>query len=284
MAGLGLAGASFYKTRRQSQEYLEQLRELNTFHSTLTRLMQNSSHCNATFKRWDRLSQVPGTASNDIKEIILCRDGCSDNSRASTVNTVMPAPQPLIIEALTPPTYNLEWLPINISNLANRQRNWRVRDIAVWSPLTKTGKLELKIMYELYPGRTDSKRVLKTLAVNLKFNKSATPVFITCASDKESSLRSTLEEMCETLNKTVTGPAIATWNHDYQRCDLNNYNPCPSPSSIAGITNQGTSTCSSYTTGVQGSSVFQNATSNCTSGKIPVVDISSDGRLRVVCN
>lgn len=280
IAGLGLAGASFYKSRIQNQDYLDKLQELNSFHSTLTKLLQNSSNCNATFKQWADSSQVPGTAGTDLKMIYLCTSNCREEIIANGVNRGTP----LLTEATANPTNNTNWLPINITNLTNRQRHWQIRDIGM-IPLTKTGKGIINFMYELHPGRPDARIVKKSITVNMKFNLANTK-FISCGSDTESSVRSAMQEMCEALSSGIAGAGeqkLVEWKDDQLKCLMRSGSPCPYGQSQVGVDTKGSYKCVSLTGNVQGDELFNGDDNNCSGNLRPTVQIGSDGQLRISC-
>lgn len=282
LAGLALGGATFYKMRVTNQDYLNKLRELDAFHSALTKTLQTSGHCNSTFKPWAEQPQVPGTGTDTLKRIRLCDSLCEEDR---TAREVIPETNPVLTAATASPTDNTEWLPISITNINNRQRTWRIRDFEM-DPVTRSGNGLINVHYELYPGRPDSRQILKTIMIYFKFTPSSagTPEFVSCGSDRESSVRSVMQEMCEALNtdSSLTNK-FAIWDHESQKCQLRNLMTCPVNTVITGIDSTGEVLCKSLTLGVDGSELYDNNDRNCTGGTTPRIEIRSDGKLWIRC-
>jgi hypothetical protein len=285
LTGLAIAAASFYKTRLKNQDYLMKLRELDEFHSSLTNTLQNSSHCNATFKEWAFQTKVPGSLAKDIKTIWLCGNNCSEDYDVSTVQR---AASPLLTEATAQPTDETQWIPSDVQNLSNRKKHWHVKDMGM-APLKKSGKGVLKIIYELYPGTENSRRVSKSIELYFKFTPSSvgTPIFISCGSEKESSYRSVLQEMCDSLAKAATVPngtaILAKWNHTQQECNLNSGPNCGYNQGLGGIDQEGLLKCQSLTKDVEGVNLYQPNDNDCSGDLRPAVNVDSNGKLRILC-
>jgi hypothetical protein len=285
LIGIAIAASSFYKTRLKSQTYMEKLRNLDTFHSYLTQTLHNTGHCNSTFKEWDQSTVVPGSLAKDVKRIWLCSNNCTEKF---TTSTVQRNSSPLLTEATARPSDETEWLPFQKDTLTIRSKDWILKDLGM-VPLTKSGKGTLKFLYELFPGTSDSKKVLKTIDLYFKFTplSNGTPVFISCGSGKESSLRSVLQEMCESMSRVASAPSGSTilgeWDYGEQECNLNPSPRCGLNEAIKGVDKDGLLTCQSLTKDVEGMNLYQPNEENCSGSLKPSIIIDVDGKLRISC-
>lgn len=285
LAGVGLAGATLYKNNLKNQDYLDKIRELDAFHSSLTKLLQNSAHCNATFNPWGTSSAVPGNAANEIKYIKICSGPSTVCNENSTAQSVTPTNSTILItEASARLNDGKQWITSGLSSTSPRQRNWQVKDLGM-TPVNRSGKALLEILYELYPGRTNSRTIKKDIELYFKF---APGRFVSCGSARESSVRSVLQELCESMAKSLTAPSgsslLTSWNQTTQMCDLRNSINCPSNTTFAGFDSNGLVKCVSLTRDVMGAELYDPNTTNCSGNKIPSVVVGADKKLRIVCN
>jgi hypothetical protein len=284
LAGVGLAGATLYKNHLKNQDYLDKIRQLDVFHASLTRLLQNTSHCNATFNPWRENASVPGQAPNDLKHIRLCSSNCSDDSRAASVGTT--AADIFITKASARLNDEKQWIAYGLSPTSPRQRFWQVRDMGFGAvgKATKTGKYTLDIIYELYPGRQNTRTVQKSIDLFFKFAPG--PLFISCGNQKESSVRSVLQEMCDALTKVPgsAGKILAKWNEKDQKCDIQDSMTCPANWTFAGFDTNGQVSCISLTKNVDASEFFDPTPQNCSGNKTPSLTVGPDKKVMIECN
>lgn len=278
LGGIALAGAQLFRDRFKTEAGLEHERELDKFHANLQKILYDVNHCNATFQPWYNQTSIPASIPlNDISEIYLCQSGCLESN---TVNPANPTPvtrstDPVVAEAITFPNSPFQWI--------SPKRTWRVRDFGMLR-VTRTGRADINVLYELFPNNAKPKIVMKTLAVNLRFGSSNR--FVSCASEKEANVESLGQAFCETISG---GGTITSWNPTTKRCVVTT-NPASANCTaggnmVKGIRSDGVVTCESITENVDTTQLIDASDANCMGGArrpMPFYD-SGTKKIRVIC-
>jgi Tfp pilus assembly protein PilV len=275
LAGVALAGATLFKNQSTAQNIVNADQQLTMYHAALAKTLENTHHCNATFKYKYLASATEIGATDDIDSIRLCESNCNLDADAGTVNV---AAAPFISEG------------DNIDRNSN-QRMWQLQSIVPMNSLNNTGVLRLRFNY--INTRLGGRFAAKDVLLNLRFN-STNGTFTECFNDQESSVNNLSNDLCDTINATgiTSDGRVSYWDEVQQKCllrgaagtgtgDLKN---CSAQGlMVEGINSNGIVSCRSVGQGFEpGPSTVPSIVDNCANGdKARLAWIS--GKLRILC-
>ncbi len=203
LAGVALAGAQLAKNQFDAQKKIELDKDLLTYHSSLSRLMANSSHCNATFR--NHLTTPQAVAAGTMTELRICTANCGHTSGMTGTA--------LDLNAFTTGFFTGARY-VGTGDYIDRSRRWRVDTIRIPEARSVSGPIRIRITYSGPSGR----KVDKELRVHARFGTANT--FAECFDEGENFLKTTQQELCETMKYVSTTGQIATFNTDLQECDF----------------------------------------------------------------
>jgi hypothetical protein len=240
LAGVGLAGAYIFKEQRKSQHRVEMDQELHFYHERLTRFLSKTSNCNVLFG---------SRYNNDIQAFnptALYR--CVSNCDASQANLAVPSPSSAFAAINT-------WLDAP-------KRHWMINSIEV-PAATNTGKLAVKVTYQLNPSLPNARSVIKTIILNLRF--SAPNQFTACYDPQGSSVTNLQADICKTMSVSSTGDVLATWDEATLSCKLESKICTAQGLGFAGIDSNGVVSCRSMTDGYDPTQMREDTAVACAS-------------------
>lgn len=281
LIGVGTAGVTLFQERSRNQAYLEHLRRLQVFHTSLSDLLHETGHCNATLG--DYVNRAGNQPNTDISRIYKCTTNCSE---ADTPISSSTGRSEFIVEALANPTNGKQWI--------DATQTWQVKGITTSTTdgaaprrICTSGKLNIIIQYELFPNTARSKIVQKQIPIHLKFSAGAcgAATLIGCSSEKDANIKSLLQEICQSMNPSGN-QHLSTWNTTTQQCtaSTNATTDCnPTIRAATGISSTGVASCRSTTQDVDPIPLVDTTTKDCSGGKIPRLGTAADGRMAMQC-
>lgn len=276
LAGVGLSAAKIFKDQKNAQKRVEMDAKLNTFHSSLVKVMNDAKNCNATLSAYYNSSGASAWAAPTT--IYRCSGaGCANtsvkwNANPTTMNTLRSS-------WLT----NGSWIENTEANTDKGTRTWMVTSMAWAATPAASGKAVLKVNYQMNPDLPGGgRRVSKDINLNLRFTQAATPVFQECVSSNESSVINLQHDICASMSQVSSAGVIMQWNDVTQTCQaLSGVKSCPAGTMLEGIRSDGTVHCKSISQGVNPNEdlMLQAACSAGTRVQLVIVD----GKLTTRC-
>jgi type II secretory pathway pseudopilin PulG len=223
LAGVAVAGATLFKNQSDSQKKINADQLVSMYHSTVTKVLQNTRHCNATFREF---YGEPISNEVNISSIRICQEGRCQT--ASVQNEDM-QPDPFIEVGSFIEGFN-----------ETGRKYWKLKQIITRNALKSNGVLKLEFEYlDIRDGRMVSKDAL----VNMKFDGE---VFSGCFSDQESISENLAKQFCESDGIM----SFLQWNENDEKCQLKDSGPLSDCTNnrAGGIQDEGTLDCSTNLT------------------------------------
>lgn len=242
LAGVGLSGALIFKNQKMSQKKVDNLQELNAFHQSVIRSMNNPFNCNATFKASSQafIGSASIPAGTSLNGLYNCGAGCNDFKNGAAGVSAGSA-------------------IITKGNFIDNKLLWKVNDILIPGGVAGTGPLIIKVVYELDPNKFPSAnhpKVTKDILLNARFSTTAPVQFKECLNSQESSVNNLQNDLCKSMSAiTSTGSVVATWDEATQTCKTNGdastkLKTCPAGMVIEGIRSDGSVHCKYPSNGI----------------------------------
>jgi hypothetical protein len=274
LAGVGLAGATLFKNQSTAQNIVNADQQLTMYHSALAKTLENTHHCNATFKYKYLAGATEIGSIDDINSIRLCESNCNLDADAGTVTI---AAIPFITEGE------------NIDRNST-MRIWRLQSIVPMNSLTSTGTLRLRFSYT--NARVGGRFVAKDVLLNLRFSPTDGR-FKECFNDQESNVNNLSNDLCDTINTTgVTSDGrVSYWDEAQQKCLLRGAAGTSTPElkncsaqglMVEGINSNGIARCRPVGQGFNAAPSVNSTSDNCASGDRARL-VWQSGALRVLC-
>lgn len=268
LAGVALTAATLFKDQTKAQQRINFDQQLNQFHGTLTKMLDNVHNCNATYSSaYGSTSIGP---SNVPGAYVVCANNCNLEADAQTVvpGTAVAAAGSYI-------------------ETANSKQVWMLQNVAHMNTLTATGQLRIRFTYQLNP-RLGNRTVTKDSIVNMRFDK--TGKFVECFNDQESTVNNLQNDLCDAINSTGvdSNGRLTTWDENLQKCVLTGSAAAPVKDCTAagmmveGISSGGVMHCRPISTGFDPAPLINGSTTTCAAGSNATL-VFSGGQLSVQC-
>jgi Tfp pilus assembly protein PilV len=213
LAGIGLTSAHLFKESRQAQKRIEFDQQLETYHQTLAKNMNNPANCNATLKQY--VPSGSAITSQNINTLYRCTSGCLDNNATADLS----------FDAYTPGAYGGTPM-IAVTNYTDASNIWRVDQINM-SGRNNSGNIFFKINYTLNPRIPGSRTISRDIVVNTRFSGGQ---FKECVNSQESSINNLQNDLCKSLNLSeaivASDGRMARWDDATQTCIVDGSKDC----------------------------------------------------------
>lgn len=253
LVGVALGVSQLFTDQQGGMKRVGHEQELQTFHQSLSKVLQDANNCNATLQASYKANSIAPITAIKVCSTCSASDLKTDAGMVTATDYIRVG----------------DWIENKNGVTTAGKGYWLLQNIAIDQPTPgKTGKIIVRITYGVNPElQKNTRSVMKTVVLNLRYSKD--DKFLECFNALESSVNNMQNEFCQSLSPTDTsGGILVEWDEATQSCvRRTNVANCGDGMTIEGIRSDGMVKCIPFGKNVNPDSMISPSTPTCTRGK-----------------